>query len=56
VTGLRIAAAAMAAGLVVLFVFRGSNLMTLAGVGLIVVGALLAAVTFDDRTEEPPDH
>lgn len=46
----KLAAAMIASGVVLVLLFSHSDGATLGGVGLIVLGALVAAISFDDRT------
>lgn len=46
----RLAGVAIVAGLALILILHRSDGATLGGVGLVVLGALVAAISFDDRT------
>lgn len=48
----RLAGVAIAAGFALIVIMHSSDGATLGGVGLVVLGALIAAISFDDRTGE----
>lgn len=51
----RLAAVMIVAGFALVLILHRNDGATLGGVGLIVLGALVAAISFDDRTGESDD-